>query len=447
MNPRPAYLTWLLTLLLLAANVWYFLGRSWEDSFFPASYSTIYYPTDTPVIRGWYENPGRIVADLEWDAPVEGWIIYREGKKAYEIKTPRLTFSYPGDTERHNYTAVPQPAGIGPPMDFTVRFFTTEWHQQRGNDRGPSYEVLTDVPMADFPQYRVADWVDQFDYVSAEGLAETNRLLREVAGIQPDDDVRTKLAKLMRFLRDDLGRSCRGNPDEANIRWRDPWEIYRLMKNGESKGFCMQFSQLFIYFANRAGLSTRMVQGARIYDRSTYIYSAHTWVEIWFPDQQRWGWNDPSFALIHAQDKNGQILNTVELARLRQHDAWDGVTATIYKDWGWPDVAGEEGAIIDAPIEQVGGVIERQFRTSALYKWRFPPFVEDLRGDYRMFFKDWTFFWGNLERYYFKPPLAYADYPGEGARTYLIRHLLLWPFLASLLLSIWGWLADRRGRA
>lgn len=445
MNTRPPYLTWLLTLVLLGANLWYFFGRSWEDSFFPASYSTIYYPTDMPVIKGWHQDGGELAADMGWDATPTGWHIYQGDQLVRELEGPQLRFSYPGDSERHPYTVIAQPEGLAPPMDFTVRFFTKEWHQERGHDRDPSYEVLTDVPLADFPQYTVEDWIDRFDYVSTEGLAETDRLLREVAGIQADDGVRTKLAKLMRFLRDDLGRACRGTPDD-DIRWRDPWEIYQMMKSGESLGFCMQQSQLFIYFANRAGLSTRMVQGARIYDRSTYIYSGHTWVEIWFPDQQRWGWNDPSFALIHAQDKNGRILNTVELARLRQHDAWDGVTATIYKDWGWPDVAGEEGAIIDAPIEQVGGVIERQFRTSSLYKWRFPPFVEDLRSDYTMLFKDWTFFWGNLERYYFKAPLAYADYPGEGARTYLIRHLLLWPFLAGLTLSVWSWFSYRRKR-
>jgi hypothetical protein len=147
--------------------------------------------------------------------------------------------------------------------------------------------------------------------------------------------------------------------------------------------------------------------------------------------------------VIYATDKNGNVLNSVELANLRQHVAWDGVTGRVYKDWGWPDLEGTTNTLIDAPFAVVGGVVERQFITSAIYKWRRPPNVEDLRYDYGMLLKDWTFTWGNFVRYYFKPPLAYANWPTEGNRTYLVRHLLLWSFLASaagcLLLWRRGW--------
>ena len=44
---------WLLTLVLLSANLWHFLHRDWEASYYPASYATIYYPTDRPVVKGW----------------------------------------------------------------------------------------------------------------------------------------------------------------------------------------------------------------------------------------------------------------------------------------------------------------------------------------------------------------------------------------------------------
>ena len=46
-----ARLFWILALILFAANLAHFLTRGWEDSFYPASYSTIYFPTDRPVIE------------------------------------------------------------------------------------------------------------------------------------------------------------------------------------------------------------------------------------------------------------------------------------------------------------------------------------------------------------------------------------------------------------
>jgi hypothetical protein len=132
------------------------------------------------------------------------------------------------------------------------------------------------------------------------------------------------------------------------------------------------------------------------------------------------------------------------LATLRRHGTWHGVTGRVYKDWAWTHLEGEAKTFVDAPFPLVGDVVERQFLTSAIYKWRRPPNVEDLRSDYTLLFRNWEFFWGNLQRYYFKPPLAFANYPTEGNRTYLERHLLLWGFLASLV--AWGVALLRRRR-
>ena len=89
-------------------------------------------------------------------------------------------------------------------------------------------------------------------------------------------------------------------------------------------------------------------------------------------------------------------------------------------------------------------MVDRQFVASAIYKWWRPPNVEDLRSDYTLLRKSHEFFWGNLQRYYFKPPLAYANFPTEGNRTYFVRHLLLWSFLVSLLVALISLLKHRR---
>lgn len=428
---------WAVTLILLLANVAYFLNRGWEDTYYPTSYATIYYPTDRPVVREWREANGGIEADIVWDAPVRGWRVYRDGEFVSENDGTDIFFpsTEGADYATYLYEAVPQIEGDHPSLEFKLRFYPPGLLENQDYGDG-AYSVVSDVPMADFAQYPVSEWIDDYAYVGEEGLVEIDRILRDEVGILPDDTVYEKLEKIMIFQRDDLGQQCRGQPP-ADFRWRTPWEIYQSMKSGEGQGFCAQHSQVFVLFANRAGLATRMVLGART-ENHRFIYTGHTWVEAWFPDQQRWGWVEPSYAVIYVKDKKGQVLNSVELANLRQHEAWDGLTARVYKDWGWPDVAGETDTLVDAPFAQVNGVVERQFITSAIYKWRRPPNVEEIRGEYSMLLKDRTFFWGNLERYFFKPPLAYANYPTPGDHTYLVRHLLLWPFLISLGWSILG---------
>jgi hypothetical protein len=60
--------------------------------------------------------------------------------------------------------------------------------------------------------------------------------------------------------------------------------------------------------------------------------------------------------------------------------------------------------------------------------------VEDVRTIYTGFWKDATFLWGNLERYLFKPPLAYSFYPTEGKQTYFVR----WALFSGLIFALAG---------
>jgi hypothetical protein len=71
--------------------------------------------------------------------------------------------------------------------------------------------------------------------------------------------------------------------------------------------------------------------------------------------------------------------------------------------------------------------------------------VEDVREIYTGFLKDRAFLVGNLERYLFKPPLAYSLYPTDGAATYLARRSLFIALVASILLWLVLFLRSRRG--
>ncbi|GAB5561861.1 MAG: hypothetical protein SynsKO_35080 [Synoicihabitans sp.] len=440
---RSGVLWAVLALGLLAANIVHVVTRSWESSFYQTSYATIYFPTDTPTILEWHEREGGIEAELNWNQTPEGWVILKNGE-SHTANDGRFPFfpELPDDIGWNNYTAIPQPDGIGHPVELELRFLPNEYWTSVGLPRPDSYMIRTDVPHGRFDQYPVSEWTDDYAYLDTADLTEIDRILSEEVGIEESDGTLRKLEKLTVHFRDALGTRCRGNPHHDD-RWRDPFLIYKNMRSGEGQGYCTQHSQIFVLFANRAGLSSRLVVTART-KANNFIYTGHSWVETWVPEQDRWAWSDPSYALIYALDPKGKVLNSVDLSHLRKHGAWAGATGRIYKDWGWPEVSGDEKSFVDAPFAEVGDVVERQFHTGAIYKWRRPPNVEDLRSDYTLLFKNWEFFWGNLQRYYFKPPLAIANYPTEGNRTYLVRHLLLWSLLAASIGWVCSWRRDRK---
>lgn len=416
---------------LLAANIFHIVTRSWESSFYQTSYATIYFPTDVPTIEEWHERKGGIEAELNWNKTADGWVILKNGQPHARNAGPYPFFpELPDDMGWHDYTAIPQPEGIGKSLELQLRFIPTEYWDDIGLPRPDSYMIRTDEVHGRFPQYPVSEWVDNYNYLADEDLSEIDRILTEEVGITDSDGTLRMLEKLTAHFRDALGQRCRGNPDHDD-RWRDPFTIYSRMRSGEGQGYCTQHAQIFLLFANRAGLSSRLVVCART-KGNNFIHSGHSWVETWVPEQGRWAWGDPSFAFVYATNTKGEVLNSIDISHLRKQSAWDGVTTRLYKDWAWTDLPGDEKTFIDAHFPDVVKVVDDQFVTSGIYKWRRPPNVEDFRSDYTLLFKNWDFFRGNVVRYYFRPPLAIANYPTEGNRTYLVRHLLLWSFLASL---------------
>ena len=119
----------------------------------------------------------------------------------------------------------------------------------------------------------------------------------------------------------------------------------------------------------------------------------------------------------------------------------------MYVDWEWQAPLGLPAAdtVVSVPFPRVNAVVRGEFTPHSIFKYRRPPNVEDVRESYTGFVRDRTFLTGNLERYLFRPQLAYSFYPTEGAQTYLLRRLLFFSMIASMVL--WLFLAVRRRRA
>lgn len=433
----------LLVLLLLALNVYVFFEREWESSFYPTSYATLYYPLDIPTIRSWtVVDRDHLQLNLACTRSIAEWQVLSDSAEPQKATgmTPSFcidtTFSVP-----HTYRLVPVPAHACQPIEITTRFYSKEFYGSLGMKHTDVYIVRANVPCGEFDQLPLADWIDTYTYVGEKGLTETDRLLREEAGIGQDDPTFTRMEKVARFLRIKL-INARGVPKDDE-RWMNPWDLYNDMVYGTGKGWCTQHAQLYVYWANRAGIPTRFVFGARTQD-NTIVYTGHAFAESFIREQNRWAFVDLSHANIYITDKNGLVLNTAELFHLNQHNAFDSTTARVYVDWEWQQTLGvpRGDTIVSVPYALCNGVVRDEFTSHSIFKYRRPPNVEDVREIYTGFIKDRTFLTGNIERYLFKPQLAYSLYPTEGADTYLLRRTLFFALIAALVL--WFILSLRR---
>lgn len=436
----------ILFIILLIANIWHFLVRENEASFYPTSYATLYYPLDIPTIREWKKiAAGRLQVKIGWTKKVDRWQILTDGTDAQTSDGHDPIFNVVDDEGKfHTYTLIPQPDGIGPKIDVTMRFFSSNFYKERGLHHSDVYIISTPFPCGKFKQYPINHWVDGYSYVGKDDLAQADRIIREEIGIRADEPTFSKMEKLTRYLRIKL-KDARGVPKD-DFRWMNPWLIYQDMIQGTGKGWCTQHGQIWVFFANRAGIPTRLMIGARTQDNE-FVYSGHTWSESFIPEQNRWAFVDLSQSFIYITDKRGQVLNTAEVFHLNQHDAFDSTCVRIYQDWQWPTLAAVTGkdSIISAPFSLCNQFITTEFSALSIFKIRRPPNVEDVRDIYTGFWKDATFLWGNLERYLFKPPLAYSFYPMEGRQTYLMRWVLFSGLVLSFVMLIWAAIKYRWG--
>jgi hypothetical protein len=442
MKKSKVLLFWAMTLLLVVIvflNLKVFFERRWESSYVPEDYATLYYLEDIPTIRHWeILDRHNVRLEIKWNREVDQWRVRNVERGHVEVQEtsfPVLRLEQEKDRQFHTFALTPVPDDPGPDIIARIRLTPGEHYKKGGRSQGDSYTVRANVPCGDFDQYALSDWIDNYEYLDENTLKQADQLIHSKSGIRESDPTRTKIEKLFHVLKPAL-EGGRGVPADDS-RWTTPWDLFQGMCRGERKGWCTQHALIYVFFANRAGIPTRFVFTARTQSNSV-VYTGHAFAESYITEQNRWAWVDMDFGLASVTNKKGQVLNTAELMHLNQHDAFDSCQARVYIGSRWQDLPGvtTQDTVMTFPFPMVSGVAERQFISQAILKYRRPPNVEDVRGDYRGFLHNGTFLWGNLERYLFKPQLAYSFYPTPGTATYRVRRILFILFFIVLLIWI-----------
>ncbi len=429
---------WLVPLFatLLAANLWVFFTRGWEDSLHPASYATLYQPLDAPSLREWkVVRPDLLRLDLAWNRTPASWQLFTDGKpgQTFPGAEPQLQLTGPPfdgstaaplDDFKHRYRLRPLPEGIGPDLDFSVTALAAEFYRKSGMQWAKDiYLVQTALPVGKFERFPLSHWADDYSYMDAATLAAADRAVRGDMGVGDTDDTLTRMGKVVRYLRTKLADA--GGVPKDDFRWMNPWAMCQEMIAGTGKGWCTQNAQIYVFLANRAGVPTRFVFGANT-QNDVIIYTGHSWAESWVKEQGRWAYVDVTLSILAVQDKQGAVLNSADILHLCEHEAFEGTTARIFKDWHWKTLPVEAAPLtaVTVPFSAVNWLARQEFGRQAILKYRHPPNVEDIREVYSMLGKDRTFAWVNFKRYLWDPPLAYSLLPTDGAQTYRVRQSL-----------------------
>lgn len=396
-----------LLMLLTAANIAAYLTRHEIDMFVPATYKTLYHPTDVPTLADTrILGHGRLLLKIATRERPRRWIVTDDegGRTEQTGDSPVLELK----EFIHAYgIEIPDRT---PPLRISISFgfYTSEFYKKAGRTQPDNYWLISaSIPMGRFRQYPLSHWIDTFPYVSAEEKDEALRILREDMGVAGGESTLEKIEKIC-ATQGRLYKTQAGTPDDRMKNEVSPLKIFRRVQAKEGKIWCTQMAIIYHFFANLAGVPTRlMTLNGHL---GPTITTGHSFAESFIPERNAWARVDPSGNKFFVWNRENRLLNSADILHAVLNGSAGDLSARILKD----------GEIATVPYGEVNASDIQMFSPGAQLIYR--------RGSYK---SD-----GAVARYLFAPNLAYSLDAAYAARLHIRRWLLFLAWLAALIVFL-----------
>jgi hypothetical protein len=406
-------------LIFLAAaitNVVFFLSSDKRDFYYPATYKTLYVPTDVPVLVG-----TRIVSRGQVELKIRGpeaparWKITDDTGESYSNDGPLPIVRL--KDYKHTYE-LEAGGGAAAWKKITVQFgyYPSEYYKKGGRTQPDNYWIVSaSIPMGKFPRRPLSFWSDPYDDIDPADREEAKRILKEEIGLLDSDAAAAKIEKIACWLITKW-KDGGGTPSDAIEKERSPLRILKMVLNGEGKIWCSQHALIYHFFANMAGLPTRLISLAGRID--TVITTGHAFTETFISELGVWAKVDPSLNKLLMLNAEGRPLGSAEVYNAIVSENISVLTARACR----------EGETVSIPYAEVSGDDGLYYSPGAHLVYRRP----GSRG------RGW------FVHYLFKPDFAYSLDASAQRRAYDWRSGLFIAWCAAVLFL--GFAILRRAR-
>jgi len=406
-KPRrfPLWLT-VLFILGIAGNVALYLTRDKRDGYYPATYKTLYAPADVPVLAGTrIVERGRVELIVPSKAGYDSWKVTDDTGES-DTTTGRYPVVKLKD-RRHSYDVEPQgAAGPGPKMIFNFGYYPSEYYKKGGRTQPDNYWLVSaSIPVGQFARYPLSFWACDYGDIDAADREEAKRMLREEMGVTDSDPTMTKIEKIGCWLIT-RWKGCSGTPSDAIEKTKSPLRILKMVLAGEGKIWCSQHALIYHFFANMAGLPTRLLSLAGRVD--TVITTGHAFAETFIPELGAWAKVDVSLNKLFILNPDGRPLGSADVYNAIIGGNLQGLTARVCRD----------GGAVSQPYSEVAD--------SDSYYYSYGAHLVYRPGRART--------QGTLSKYLFAPDFAYSLDASALRRTYDLRRAVFgaWALIAVL---------------
>ncbi|MDP2983529.1 MAG: transglutaminase-like domain-containing protein [Candidatus Latescibacter sp.] len=234
---------------------------------------------------------------------------------------PDITFSdKPSDI---TYLFVPEGVTLLKGMALTLSYYPKEGYRKGGLSWPDNYwKPYSSIPFSLKRHFSLNEWAGLPD--NDPDLIEAKIILGNA--VDANAPTREKVEHVFRFVMNGIKNSG-GMPTDEVLN-SSPMKTYRMLSGGTGKGFCENRALVYYLFANAAGIKTRLVDIAGKF--GPLKLTGHYFCESWIPEQASWCFVDPMSSAAYIQNAKGKLLNTLEIKKLFDLDAFAGCSTETY---------------------------------------------------------------------------------------------------------------------
>jgi hypothetical protein len=418
---RKKRLAWLTALFLvgIALNIGVYVTRDQRDFYYPSTYKTLYVPSDIRALTGTsIVERGQVEFRIQGGDVPNQWKITDDTGESYN--TPGRYPVVKLKDYRHSYELEPQDESV-PGKKVTIQFgyYPSEYYKKGGRTQPDNYWLVSaSIPVGKHKRYPLAFWASAYADIDPADRDEAKRILGEEIGVGDADDTVAKIEKIGCWLITKW-QGCSGTPSDSIEKERSPLKIFQKVVSGQGKIWCSQHALIYHFFANMAGMPTRLVSLAGRVDN--VITTGHAFAETFIPEQGIWAKVDTSLNKLLILNPEGKPLNCADFYHAVLSGNIQALTARTCLD----------GAIVSKPYSEGMGA------DSYYYSY----------GSHLVFRPARSRSQGKIIKYLFQPDLAYSLDASQLYRVYWLRRGLFLVGVIVLILwvaALWRYFKRRR---
>jgi hypothetical protein len=313
---RAVSLIYLVSLILLLANVYVFVHRNEYEYKKQSSYNDLYQPYSGKGINSILVNEKKATLSFFGYKNETVWKIKIDNVVTDMQKAP-LQFELKEDL--HQYSFIPDDTILSPVI-LTIEHSYRQQYAASGNSGNTNVEIRnSSVPFIQ----ETKKWVYTYDYIPAGEITTSKTLLKTDAALRDTDADTVKFKKIAFFIYKTLVPHL-GVPTDSLLAMR-PQQQLDCIRKGNAKVWCSNFSTLLNYFCTISGLKIRHVGFTGFING--FSAGAHGANEIYIPEYGGWVYTDLTQNLVFLKDDAGNYLNTADLLFLKTKPFVPGLNA------------------------------------------------------------------------------------------------------------------------